>query len=77
VLIEERDLDEASEVGRDVLDSTQALGSLLVVRQLQRLRDLLAANRSAPPVAQFLEYLDEELRRRMVLYRSFSADELG
>jgi transcriptional regulator with XRE-family HTH domain len=77
VLIEERDLDEASEVGRDVLESTQALGSLLVVRQLQRLRDLLAANRSAPPVAQFLEYLDEELRRRMVLYRSFSADEPG
>jgi transcriptional regulator with XRE-family HTH domain len=77
VLIEERDLDEASEVGREVLDSTQALGSLLVVRQLQRLRDLLAANRSASPVAQFLEYLDEELRRRMVLYRSFSADEPG
>jgi hypothetical protein len=77
VLIEERDLDGASEVGRDVLDSTQALGSLLVVRQLQRLRDLLAVNRSAPPVAQFLEYLDEELRRRMVLYRSFSADEPG
>ena len=77
VLIEERDLDGASEVGRDVLDSTQALGSLLVVRQLQRLRDLLAVNRSAPPVAQFLEYLDEELRQRMVLYRSFSADEPG
>jgi transcriptional regulator with XRE-family HTH domain len=77
VLIEERALEEASEVGRDVLDSTQALGSLLVVRQLQRLRDLLAANRSAPPVAQFLEYLDEELRRRMVLYRSFSAVEPG
>jgi transcriptional regulator with XRE-family HTH domain len=75
VLIEERALDEASEVGRDVLDSTQALGSLLVLRQLQRLRDLLAANRSAPPVAEFLEYLDEELRRRMVLYRSFSADQ--
>ena len=67
VLIEERDLDGASEVGRDVLDSTQALGSLLVVRQLQRLRDLLAVNRSAPPVAQFLEYLDEELRQRMVM----------
>jgi hypothetical protein len=77
VLIEERDLDEASEVGRDVLNSTQALGSLLVVRQLQRLRDLLAANRSAPSVAEFLEYLDEELRRRMVLYRWFSADEPG
>jgi transcriptional regulator with XRE-family HTH domain len=77
VLIEERDLEEASEVGRDVLDSTQALGSLLVVRQLQRLRDLLAADRSAPPVAEFLEYLDEELRRRMVLYRSFSAVEPG
>lgn len=77
VLIEERDLDEASEVGRDVLDNTQALGSLLVVRQLQRLRDLLAADRSAPPVAEFLEYLDEELRRRMVLYRSFSAVEPG
>ncbi len=77
MLIEERDLDEASEVGRDVLDSTQALGSLLVVRQLQRLRDLLAADRSAPTVAEFLEYLDVELRRRMVLYRSFSADEPG
>jgi hypothetical protein len=50
---------------------------LLVVRQLQRLRDLLAADRSAPQVAEFLEYLDEELRRRMVLYWSFSADEPG
>jgi hypothetical protein len=77
VLIEERDLDEASAVGRDVLDGTQALGSFLVVRQLQRLRDLLAPDRSAPAVAEFLGYLDEELRRRMVLYRSFSADHSG
>jgi hypothetical protein len=77
VLIEERDLDEASAVGRDVLDGTQALGSFLVVRQLQRLRDLLAADQSAPAVAEFLGYLDEELRRRMVLYRSFSADQPG
>ena len=77
VLIEERDLDEASAVGRDVLDGTLALGSFLVVRQLQRLRDLLAADRSAPAVAEFLGYLDEELRRRMVLYRSFSADQPG
>jgi len=74
VLIEERNLDEASAVGRDILDGTRALGSFLVVRQLQRLRDLLAADRSAPAVAEFLGYLDEELRRRMVLYRSFSAD---
>jgi hypothetical protein len=77
VLIEERDLDEASAVGRDVLDGTRALGSFLVVRQLQRLRELLAADRSAPAVAEFLGYLDEELRRRMVLYRSFSADHPG
>jgi hypothetical protein len=77
VLIAERDLDEASAVGRDVLDGTQALGSFLVVRQLQRLQDLLASDRSAPAVAEFLGYLDEELRRRMVLYRSFSADQTG
>jgi hypothetical protein len=30
-----------------------------------------------PAVAEFLGYLDEELRRRMVLYRSFSADHSG
>lgn len=77
VLIEERNLDEATAVGRDILDGTRALGSFLVVRQLQRLRDLLAFDRSAPAVAEFLEYLDQELRRRMVLYRSFSADHPG
>src|SRR5215218_7446504 len=57
VLIEERNLDEATAVGRDILDGTRALGSFLVVRQLQRLGDLLAADRSAPAVAEFLEYL--------------------
>jgi hypothetical protein len=77
VLIEERNLDEATAVGRDILDGTRALGSFLLVRQLQRLRDLLAFDRSAPAVAEFLEYLDQELRRRMVLYRSFSADHPG
>jgi tetratricopeptide (TPR) repeat protein len=77
VLIEERNLDEASAVGRDILDGTRALGSFLVVRQLQGLRELLAADRSAPAVAEFLGYLDQELRRRMVLYRSFSADHPG
>jgi hypothetical protein len=77
VLIDERNLDEATAVGRDILDGTRALGSFLVVRQLQRLGDLLAADRSAPAVAEFLEYLDQELRRRMVLYRSFSADHPG
>jgi tetratricopeptide (TPR) repeat protein len=77
VFIEERNLDEATAVGRDILDGTRALGSFLVVRQLQRLGDLLAADRTAPTVAEFLEYLDQELRRRMVLYRSFSADDPG
>jgi hypothetical protein len=77
VLIEEHNLDEASAVGHDILDGTRALGSFLVVRELQRLGDLLAADRTVPAVAEFLGYLDEELRRRMVLYRSFSADHSG
>jgi transcriptional regulator with XRE-family HTH domain len=77
VLIEERNLEEASAVGRDVLDGTQGLGSFLVVRQLQRVRDLLAADQAAPAVGEFLGYLDDELSRRMKLYHSFSADHPG
>jgi hypothetical protein len=77
VLIQERNLDEACAVGRETLDGTAALNSFLVVRQLQRLRELLAADRSAPAVAEFLGYLDEELRRRVNLYLALSADYPG
>jgi transcriptional regulator with XRE-family HTH domain len=77
VLIQERKLDEACTVGRQILDGTTALSSFLVVRQLQRLRDLLAADHSAPAVAEFLEYLDGEVGRRVNLYRALSADYPG
>jgi hypothetical protein len=74
VLIRQRQLDEACVVGRQILDGTAALSSFLVVRQLQRLRQLLAADQSAPAVAEFLGYLDEELHRRVHLHLALSAD---
>jgi hypothetical protein len=77
VLIQERQLDEACAVGHELLDGTAGLSSFLVVRQLQRLRDLLAADRSAPAVAEFLGYLDVEVGRRVNLYRALSADYPG
>jgi hypothetical protein len=77
VLIQERELDEACAVGREILTGTAGLSSFLVVRQLQRLRDLLAADRSAPAVAEFLGYLDGEVGRRVHLYRALSADYAG
>jgi hypothetical protein len=77
VLTQERKLDEACAVGRRILDGTAALSSFLVVRQLQHLRDLLAADQSAPAVAEFLGYLDEELPRRVNLHRALSADSPG
>jgi hypothetical protein len=77
VLVQERKLDEACAVGSQILDGTAAVSSFLVVRQLQRLRDVLAADQSAPAVAEFLGYLDEELRRRVNLYRALSADDPG
>jgi transcriptional regulator with XRE-family HTH domain len=77
VLIQQRKLDEACAVGRQILDGTAALSSFLVLRQLQRLRELLAADQSAPAVAEFLGYLDVDLRRRMNVYRALSADYAG
>jgi transcriptional regulator with XRE-family HTH domain len=77
VLIQQHQLDEACTVARLILDGTAALSSFLVVRQLQGLRGLLAVDRSAPVVAEFLGYLDDELRRRVNLHLALSADYAG
>ncbi|HEY3035312.1 MAG TPA: NUDIX hydrolase, partial [Streptosporangiaceae bacterium] len=74
VLIQQRQLDEACAVGRQILDGTAALSSFLVVRQLQRLRKLLAADQSAPAVAAARREVREELGLTLAIGRLLCVD---
>ena len=76
VLIEERDLDEASEVGRDVLDSTRRSGRCWWFASSS------ASGTCLPPTGRLHRSPNSwsTLMRNcagVVLYRSFSADEPG
>ncbi len=64
VLVEQHELDGACAVGCEIVGGTQALGSVLVVQQLDGLRGLLEPYRSVRVVAEFLDYLRGALRER-------------
>jgi transcriptional regulator with XRE-family HTH domain len=64
ILIAQGKPDEACGVAYDVLDATRALGSYLVVQQLEELDRLLAPYRRDRDIAEFLSHLGEELRER-------------
>lgn len=66
-LIAQGHTDEACCVAREVLNSTRGLGSYVVVRQLEQLKQSLARYRHNPDVATFLDDLGEELRERQWL----------
>ncbi|MFJ6730443.1 XRE family transcriptional regulator [Streptomyces sp. NPDC091281] len=61
------ELDAAVAVGHDVLSADPNLGSIRVVRQLDKLRTLLVPHRSHPPVDGLLTRFDETRRARMLL----------
>ncbi len=64
ILIARGQPEEACAAAYEVLDTTRALGSYLVVQQLEELDQLLAPYRRNPDVATFLDHLREELRER-------------
>lgn len=64
ILVAQGRPDEGCAVAGEVLDTTRALGSYLVVRQLQQLDDLMAAHSRSPDLRIFRERLRDELRAR-------------
>jgi hypothetical protein len=77
VLIAEGEADEACEVAREAMESTQSLGSRQVVHQLLALEPLLEAHRANSGVAGFLESLPEALDRRRWLSQWLRANQDG
>jgi tetratricopeptide (TPR) repeat protein len=69
VLIRQGKPDEACVVAQEVINSTQSLGSYLVIRQLIDLKPLLEPYRSIVAVADFLGFLDDALSQRQWLYQ--------
>jgi tetratricopeptide (TPR) repeat protein len=66
-LIEGQQPDEACSIAQEVLDSTQSLGSYLVIEQLLELQRLLQPHHANRIVGQFLTCLEEALRQRQWL----------
>lgn len=77
VLIAQDDADQACALAQDVLNSTQSLGSYVVLQQLRGLEELLQPHQENKTVADFLRCLDEILRERLWLYQWLSKDERG
>jgi tetratricopeptide (TPR) repeat protein len=77
VLIAQGRPDEACAVAQEVLDTTQQLGSYLVIQQLLDLRRLLEPHRGTRVVTEFLSCLDEALREREWLYQWLTQDGRG
>ena len=64
ILITQGRVDEACGIAREVLDQTRALGSMLVVQQLESLSHRLAPFERNTDVAAFVAVLRDELRER-------------
>jgi ATP/maltotriose-dependent transcriptional regulator MalT len=77
VLVAQGDADHACALAQDVLDSTQSLGSYVVLQQLSDLKELFAPHQTNKTVADFLACLDQVLRERLWLYQWLSKDEPG
>lgn len=77
ILVAERKPDEACAVAYEVLDATRALGSYLVVQQLEELEQMLVPYARDRDVTAFLEHLRSELRDRRWLSQSLPAMEAG
>jgi hypothetical protein len=66
--------DEAASVAAEILQTTDTLGSHIVVQHFRDLRRLLEPYRSSTAVGEFLARLDPALRRRRWLWASIPAD---
>jgi tetratricopeptide (TPR) repeat protein len=68
-LIEQGEPEQACAIAREVLHSTQSLGSYLVIQQLRDIQLLLKSYKGVAVVEDFLECLAEAVRQRIWLYQ--------
>jgi tetratricopeptide (TPR) repeat protein len=73
-LIEQGEPEQACAIAREVLDSTQSLGSYLVIQQLRDTQLLLEPYKGTAVVEEFLECLAEAVRQRVWLYQWLTKD---
>ncbi|MGH3872374.1 MAG: helix-turn-helix domain-containing protein [Pseudonocardiaceae bacterium] len=73
-LIEQGEPEQACALAREVLDSTQSLGSYLVIQQLHDIQRLLEPYSATGVVREFLGCLAEALHQRIWLYQWLTKD---
>lgn len=73
-LIEQGETEEACRITRDVIESTQSLGSQLVVHQLNEIRDQLAPYAYSPTVSETRELVSDTVRQRTWLQQWIASD---
>ncbi|MGH8604435.1 MAG: hypothetical protein ACREXR_17140, partial [Gammaproteobacteria bacterium] len=73
-LIDQDEPEQACAIAQEVLDSTQSLGSYLVIQQLRDIQLLLEPYSANMVVRDFLECLAEALRQRIWLYQWLTKD---
>ena len=73
-LIEQGEPEHACAIAREVLNSTQSLGSYLIIQQLRDIQLLLEPYKCTAVVREFLECLAEALRQRLWLYQWLTKD---
>lgn len=73
-LVEQGEPDQACAIARDVLGSTQSLGSYLVIRQLRDIQLLLQPYSATTVAREFLQCLAEALHQRIWLYQWLTKD---
>jgi hypothetical protein len=73
-LIEQGEPEQACAIAREVLNSTQSLGSYLIIQQLREIQLLLEPYKCTAVVREFLECLAEALRQRLWLYQWLTKD---
>ena len=73
-LIEQGETEEACRITRDVIESTQSLGSQLVVQQLTEIRDQLTPYADSPTISETRELVSDTVRQRTWLQQWIASD---
>ncbi|MFI5709804.1 hypothetical protein [Kribbella sp. NPDC051620] len=73
-LIEQGELEEACRTTRDVVEATQSLGSQLIVKQFQDIRDQLAPHVGSADVQETRQILADAVRQRVWLQQWITTD---
>jgi hypothetical protein len=73
-LIDQGETEEACRITRDVIESTQSLGSQLVVQQLTEIRDQLTPYAESPTVSETRELISDTVRQRTWLQQWIASD---